>query len=86
MSGLALDAEVPADEHLGHAAFHVNQISSCHSLSGRKVGLIVDEAIRLVRGEHQGRFETLLAELIESGHYDEAERHLRALRKEVERR
>ncbi|WP_443872971.1 hypothetical protein [Mitsuokella multacida] len=40
-------------------------------------------AIRRHDSRHQLR---MLAELIESGHYDEAERHLLALRKEVESR
>lgn len=45
------------------------------------------EQQKLAIMRHDSRHQLrVLAELIESGHYDEAERHLRALRKEVERR
>ena len=46
-----------------------------------------DEQKTLAILRHDSRHQLrVLAELIESGHYDEAERHLRALRKEVESR
>lgn len=46
-----------------------------------------EEQQKLAILRHDSRHQLrVLAELIESGHYDEAERHLRALRKEVERR